>query len=332
MDSINFYLLIFTFINFLIILKFDQIEIFHLLLDKPNSSRKFHLKPIPIAGGLIVIINLFIFFIITIFDKNIISNEVFFDDKNEFYFFFLISTLIFILGYLDDMFDINANLKFLLLSLLIFIILILDESLNIKSLSISFINEEINLSYISFFFSCFCFLVFINSFNMFDGINLQSAFYSIIILTSLILFYSNSLLLKILLIVFITYSYLNFKNKSFLGDGGSLLISFIIGYLFIKLYNLEKISFADEIFIFMMIPGIDMVRLFFKRILNKRNPFSSDRLHLHHFLILKFSHAKTILIICTLILAPIILMLFGMNQLTIILLTIIVYSFLMKFI
>ncbi len=77
------------------------------------------------------------------------------------------------------------------------------------------------------------------------------------------IFYSDSLIVKVLIISLIAYSYLNYKNKSFLGDSGSLLISFIIGYLFIKLYNFKYINFTDEVVIYMLIPGIDLIRVFF---------------------------------------------------------------------
>jgi len=165
---------------------------------------------------------------------------------------------------------------------------------------------------------------------MFDGINLQSSFYSLIIFLVLLIFYIDSLFIKILLIFFIFYSYLNYKNKTFLGDSGSLLTAFIIGYLFIKLYNLKQIQYADEIFIFMMIPGLDMIRLFFKRILLNKNPFKPDRLHLHHLLISKFSNKKTISFLCSLILFPIFLMFLDINRIVIILVTIVIYSIIIK--
>ena len=161
---------------------------------------------------------------------------------------------------------------------------------------------------------------------MFDGINLQSCLYSIIIFLFILIFYLNSILINILLICLIAYGYLNFKNKSFLGDSGSLLLSFIIGYLFIKLYNFNIIKSSDEIVIYMLIPGIDLIRLFFIRILNKKNPLSPDRFHLHHLLLLKFSYKITLTIILSLILMPILLNFLGFNNLHIITLTIIVYS------
>ena len=86
----------------------------------------------------------------------------------------------------------------------------------------------------------------------------------------------------------------------FLGDSGSLLISFIIGYFFIKLYNNEIINYTDEVVIYMLLPGVDLIRLFFKRILLKRSPLSSDRFHLHH-LLLKYSYEKTIIVLIALL-------------------------------
>ena len=127
---------------------------------------------------------------------------------------------------------------------------------------------------------------------MFDGINLQSSNYSIIIFLSILIFYSNLLILKIILITILTYGYLNFKTNLFLGDSGSLLIAFLIGYFFIKLYNYELIDYTDEIVIYMLVPGMDLIRLFFVRIFLKRNPLSSDRFHLHHLLLSKYSFTK----------------------------------------
>ena len=117
----------------------------------------------------------------------------------------------------------------------------------------------------------------------------------------------NSLIISLLIISLIGFSYLNFKNKSFLGDSGSLLLAFIISYFFIKLYNLGYIKYADQIVIYMLIPGLDLIRLFIFRILKKRNPLSPDRLHLHHILIKKFSLPITLLIIIFLIIFPVIL-------------------------
>ena len=107
-----------------------------------------------------------------------------------------------------------------------------------------------------------------NAFNMFDGINLQSSSYSLIILISIIFIYNLNLFILILIIYFLFFSYLNINNKSFLGDNGTLLLSFIISFIFIKLYNQKIFEFSDEVVLFMLVPGIDLIRLVIERTYN----------------------------------------------------------------
>ena len=100
----------------------------------------------------------------------------------------------------------------------------------------------------------------------------------------------------------------------------------IFSFIFIKLYNENIIIHSDEIFIYMMVPGIDMIRLFFTRILMNRSPFSDDRIHIHHLLLDKFTYLQSLIIINSLILMPILLMKVNINNLFSILLTITLYT------
>ena len=157
-----------------------------------------------------------------------------------------------------------------------------------------------------------------NAFNMFDGINLQSGSYSLIIFLYFAIYGKSNLFVPIIIIFIVTFLYLNYKDLTFLGDNGSLLISFIIGFIFIKLFNKDVIGYSDTVLTCMLVPGIDIVRLFFERIKNKKNPLSSDRNHLHHLLIHRFSLLTSILFINLMIALPIILNYFGLNNLFII--------------
>ncbi len=326
MISLNLTLLLVILVNLFFAIKFDKLLFFHYILDKPDKKRKFHLKVTPLAGGIILIINLLIYFITISFNKEILLNEVFFNNRFELYIFMTSAFVIFFIGIFDDKYNLTPNYKFLLLFIIISITLIFDQNLLISSINFSFYEETINIRKFSLFFSLFCFLVFLNAFNMFDGINLQASFYSIIIFSFILFCFDNSYLSKILLIYLIFYSYLNYKNKSFLGDGGSLLISFLISYMFIKLYNTAQIRYTDEIFIFMMVPGLDLIRVFFKRILNHKNPLKPDRTHLHHLLSSKFTHFKSLIIIQIIIIVPILLSQLEIHRLMIILTTIFCYS------
>ena len=71
----------------------------------------------------------------------------------------------------------------------------------------------------------------------------------------------------------------------FLGDSGTILLGFIISYFFIKSYNMGPRISSDEIFLIMMIPGFELVRLAVQRLYHKRHPFSPDDKHIHHLII-----------------------------------------------
>tara|TARA_Y100000389_G_C17393426_1_gene481207 strand:+ start:311 stop:1321 length:1011 start_codon:yes stop_codon:yes gene_type:complete len=330
----NLYLsvLIFFFIfNFFLILNFRKINFFKINIDKPDNKRKIHKKPTPLAGGLIIYLNILIYWIIFSFSESLLNKEIFFENIYSLNIFIFFTSTIFLLGFLDDRYNIKANIKFLTLMCIIFILLLFDKDLILNNLSFSFYSKNIFLNSYHIFFSIFCFLVFLNAFNMFDGINLQSSIYSIIILFCILFFYSFSFLISVIIISLIGFSYINFKNRSFLGDSGTLLLAFIISFSFVKLYNLKFIDHADEIVIYMLIPGLDLIRLFIFRILRKKNPLNPDRLHLHHILINKFSLFKTLSIIIFLVTFPIILNYFDLNTIFIISITTLMYFFIVGF-
>ena len=101
--------------------------------------------------------------------------------------------------------------------------------------------------------------------------------------------------------------YLNFKKKIFLGDSGSLLLSFLLGSLIIKSYNNNlNVFLADEIFLIMLLPGLELLRLAIFRILKKKHPFVADNEHIHHYLLNRYNFVKTTIIIQSIYIFPII--------------------------
>ncbi|MAV82474.1 MAG: hypothetical protein CMI90_03295 [Pelagibacteraceae bacterium] len=325
MNYLHITLLFFIGLNLILILNFSKFKLFHYNIDKPDNLRKLHLKPTPLAGGLILLINILIYWILANISNDILKDDIFFQNIKSLNIFILIVLSIFSLGFIDDKLNLKANTKFFFLLIIVLSLLFLDKNLILENIIFSFYKKDLALNELSIFFSVFCFIVFINAFNMFDGINLQSSSYSLFIFLNILFFY-NSLFIKILIIALLAFSYLNLKNKTFLGDSGSLLLAFIISYFFIKLYNFNYIEFADQICLYMIIPGLDLVRLFIVRIYNKKNPLSSDRLHLHHLLISRFSLTKTLFTIHFLIFIPVILGNLNMNNIYVFLFTTFIYS------
>jgi UDP-GlcNAc:undecaprenyl-phosphate GlcNAc-1-phosphate transferase len=296
------------------------------LFDVPDGGRKIHKKTIASIGGFLIFINLILYFFFVEYKYFYLGIETPYFNNFDFIIFFIFSTLFFFLGFLDDKFNLNSNLKLTLFSLFI-IILLLSEKLTLIDLKFSFLKNSINIESVSYPFLILCMLLFLNAFNMFDGINLQSSVYSLCIFSIFILkgIFVDISLVMILSLIF--FSYLNFKNKCFLGNNGALMLAFIISYLFIKSQSTSHPFSADEIFLAMQIPGLDLLRLAIQRILNNKHPFHPDKNHIHHILLEKIGYNKTILIISSIIVVPNYLSIFQGNTLYCVILTLFLYSF-----
>jgi len=320
--------IIFISTNILILISYNYLAKIVNVYDFPNK-RKIHKIKTPLIGGIILLVN-FIFLIILL-ETGVISSLTLsniFENKFNYFLFSLSIILIFLIGFIDDKIDINPNLKLVCLFLIISFVQFLDNSILITEIRFSFTNNLIYLGKYSFLFTALCFLLFINACNMFDGINLQSCLYYLILSLYLITLDSHNLFLIVMIISIFIICILNSKGKIFMGDSGVFLCSFVLAYFMVKNYNINIIDYSDKIFILMMVPGIDMFRLFMFRILNKKNPFKPDNSHIHHILLRKFTYLQTILIIFLLVNVPIILSFFDVSSLFIILSFLFSYFFL----
>ena len=314
-------------LNFFLFFFFNKLSKLINLFDIPNDNRKLHKKPIAAIGGFLIFVNLFIYFIFTEYKYFYLNIPLTNFNNYDFVIFFVFSTLFFLIGLCDDKYNLNANFKLILFLLIIIILLFSSENFLFTYLKFSFLRNSIDISYIIFPFLILCFLLYLNAFNMFDGINLQSSLYSQSIFLIFILkgvFIDISLIMILSLIFF---SYLNFKNKCFLGNNGALLIAFIVAFLFIKSQNTLHPFLADEIFLAMAVPGFDLLRLAIQRICRKKHPFHPDRKHLHHLLLKRIGYNKTLLLVISIMIIPNYLsILYGRTEYFIIL-TLLIYSY-----
>ena len=297
------YFLIIIF-NIVFLIFFKEISKYINIFDLPDGKRKIHNKKISLVGGLIFLFNIicYLTYEFAINKSNIFEIFGFRESLPAFVFIFSLIS-IFLIGSVDDKIKLTAKIRLILLSLIILINLLVNPELNISFIKLSFASPFSIGSY-SFFWTFICFLLFINAFNFFDGINLQSAglIYSICIF-----FLYKNIFFDLFVVIFIAnsfFTYLNYQSKTFLGNSGSFCIPFLLGSLFVSSYNNNPSLVADEIVVLMLIPGLDLLRLFFQRIINKTNPMTADNNHIHHYLIKKFSNTKSALIIQSLIWIP----------------------------
>jgi UDP-GlcNAc:undecaprenyl-phosphate GlcNAc-1-phosphate transferase len=279
--------------NLIILFFFNYIKNLINIYDYPDKKKKLHSKPIPLFGGWIFLFNLIFFLILKIADIS----------SSEMYIIILCSLIFLIIGIVDDKYNLQAYSKFLSLLIILCFFFYFFDNLIINNLKIYNYNIHFN-NYIAFFFSILCVLLFVNAFNLFDGINLQSSLYSAYIF--LFIFYKGlyTELTLILLIPLSLIVYLNGKNKIFMGNGGTLFLGCLISLLIIANYNKKNFVNADEIFLLMLVPGIDMFRLFLQRIFYKKNPFIGDREHLHHYLLEVYGYRWAIILILLITILP----------------------------
>ena len=143
----------------------------------------------------------------------------------------------------------------------------------------------------------------INAINLIDGVDgLASGLSAVACLYYGIVFfnighYTYSLIAFVSFGVIVPFFYYNVfgnaekQKKIFMGDTGSLTIGIILSLLSIKLttipvygitwsYNPLVVAFAP-----LMVPCLDVIRVFFHRIRNGRDPFLPDNNHIHHKLL-----------------------------------------------
>ena len=223
--------------------------------------------------------------------------------SSEFRLIYVSVLIIFIVGYIDDRKSINPNLRLLLYFIIFYILISFEKSFQLKIIYFESLGLELNTSIYASLFSAFCLTAFINSINLIYGINsLANSIITIILLIMFIEFDNDNLTIVILLFFLILNSIVIFKNKYFLGDAGSLSISTLTGLYIIHQYNSKYLGInvnifnAEDIFVLMAFPGLDMIRVFFERLIKGKNPFHPSREHLHHFLLEKHSLLTTLII------------------------------------
>ena len=269
-----------------IAIKFD-------IFDHPNN-RKIHKSKTPITGGIGLYILISTIFLFGFFDKEFFDiKEILNIEKLNGYLFYFALSILFLIGLLDDKYKLNSIQKILPTIMLCGFFIIMQQTIKINDFLIFGYYLDLKSQNLAFIFTILSFFLFMNAFNMYDGINLQSATYSIFFFSNLY-FINQTILFLIIIIYIIVFSFFNNSGKTFMGEAGCLLISFMLSIYCINLYNLNQIS-VEQIIILMIFPGLEILRLFCVRIINKKSPFKPDKNHLHHYLIKNFKQSKSTL-------------------------------------
>lgn len=274
------------------------------LYDEPNE-RKLHNDRIPLLGG------------ISIFAASLFSFTIWAAPYFEPPHLFIIAALIiiFFFGLRDDIAPL-APLKKLAGQVIASIIVILYCDVRLQGLHGLFGIHALGWA-ASILWTLFAMLFIINAINLIDGIDGLASGLGIIasIVFGILFFVYGDWLMTVLafalcgsLCGFIPYNF--HKAKIFMGDTGSMITGFILAMFAIYFMELTRRIVVDNWFNYyatpvivlsaLIIPIVDMIRVFSIRLLKFQSPFSADRNHIHHRLLqIGFNQVQTCIILYT---------------------------------
>jgi UDP-GlcNAc:undecaprenyl-phosphate GlcNAc-1-phosphate transferase len=279
------------------------------LIDKP-SKVNIHKTEVPLTGG-ILLLNLFISTLISLYFLEVLLDRVFIS--------LIISLIIFfIIGLIDDTSNISGHKRIIFFwgGSLFFIVASGFYSDLTKIFFIN-VNFSLNIGLWGIFFFSLCMTGLQIVLNLIDGINglLKIYFLIVLCIIEILLTGNLSLMTKFIFPAMILMIIYNFKNKFFLGSSGNAILSLIISFVLLNaLSNHDNPIFFEEILLLFLIPFTDCLRLFLYRIKKFKNIFVKQKNHFHHLLMNRYDLQSSLLIYYLLSFGPVIIYLsFNLN-------------------
>lgn len=265
------------------------------LLDKPNA-RKVHHNPTPLTGGIVIAISTFLAILLLPGWMNFVR---------EYGILLGSSLVILIIGILDDRLDVKPIYRLMVQMACAYAVA--SSGIRITSFYGVFGLETLPV-FLQYAFTILVISGVVNAFNLMDGID---GLASGLALTGFVVFAILAWHLQLFafaglfacmgaaLVGFLRHNLS--KRKIFLGDGGSLMLGFLL--VSSGIYLLEKaqdhphfpggLAVVVVIGIFLL-PVLDSLRVYRGRIKNGVSPFHADKSHIHHlFLLLGLDHKKS---------------------------------------
>ncbi len=219
------------------------------------------------------------------------------------------TTLLYLVGVADDLVGVGYRYKF--------VVQILSASfLSLSGLWINDLGGLLGLHAIPAFIgmplTVFLVVYITNAINLIDGIDGLASGLTCIALGLLIIVcifvgqWTHALLASATLGVVATFYYYNVFSvsgrKLFMGDAGSLTLGYILSFLILHFWTRQESWDPFELNLNMvtistlLIPLLDVVRVFYSRAKDGRNPFLPDKNHIHHKLLRTGIRVRTVMI------------------------------------
>ncbi len=208
--------------------------------------------------------------------------------------------LMYLVGIADDLIGVRYRSKFIF-QILAGILIVVSGSWIPGLYGFLWINQWYTT--VGWVLTVFLVIYVVNAINLIDGIDgLASGLSAIALAFYSWVFYSAGeyacfMLAGSTLGMLMSFFYYNVfgtpdrHNKIFMDDTGSLTIGIILVFLSIRIFNInpDGMEKVGNLFILaiapIIVPCFDVVRIFFHRVRNGKNPFLPDKCHIHHKLL-----------------------------------------------
>jgi UDP-GlcNAc:undecaprenyl-phosphate GlcNAc-1-phosphate transferase len=258
------------------------------LVDHPDGRRKIHPEPIPLAGGIAILLATGIALALFLMVPTPVQGPLL--EQGDFLLgLFLAALVIGAVGIIDDRRGMPARVK--LVGQLASIAIVIHFGLVVRELRL--FGWEVELGALAIPFTVCWLLGAINSLNLIDGMDGMLTSLGLIICGTMVVMAvvvgqwaaaCVAVALAGALLGFLRY---NFPPATiFLGDTGSMLIGLVVGVLAIKasLKGPATVGLAAPVAI-LTLPFFDTLAAIVRRKLTGRNICAGDRGHLHHCLL-----------------------------------------------
>ena len=209
--------------------------------------------------------------------------------------------IILFIGLMSDKNIIDDPLPRFILQFVFLISFVLFAELQINRINLDYFDYLLSNNTFNIFFTGICLMILINGSNFLDGLNVLVAGYFLVVSFCIYLLCNrlNSNFdifgLQILIITLIIFLLCNILNFAILGDGGSYLLSFVVGVLLIKFTN-QNLTISPYFTALMLwYPAFEnLFSLLRRKLAESKNPSKPDSKHLHQLIYLYILKKKIV--------------------------------------
>ena len=266
------------------------------LVDHPGG-RKVHDHPVPLVGGLAIFVAL-------------LGAAAVVGVAASVAYFLLALSIVIAVGLWDDVTDIRPRVKFAI-QIIASCLMIWGAGVQLHSVGDLLGWRPLGLSVLAVPITIFAVVGVVNSLNMMDGLDglggsialVAFAWFAAVAgISGLEVQFQTALIFCGAIAGFLLFN-LRFpwqpRARVFLGDAGSLMIGFALGWFAIDLTQGAGRTFPPIAALWVvLLPLADCVSLMTRRVFQGKSPFVADSHHIHHYLLARgFTHGQTLAIL-----------------------------------